>query len=709
MSILKLNIDADGVALITINDPTRSMNVTCPEFHEELESFVEQIETDSAIQGAVITSGKQNAFIAGGDIKQFVTAHDIGMTAEQAIELAQGWNRVMRRLETCGKPVAAAINGLALGGGLETALCCHYRVLADDPKARVGLPECTIGLLPGGGGTQRLPRLIGAERAIPMIVEGKPLKPVEALELGIVDEIVAKEDVVTAARRWVLTSPEAIQPWDRPDSAAAGEAVSPEAYQAQVDKVMERTQGNYPAPLAALAAVYEGSKLAFDEAMRVEERYFAELLIGPVARNLMRTTFVNKGEADKLVRRPAGVPKTSVQTLGVAGAGMMGAGIAHVAAAAGIQVVLVDTQLAQAEKGKAQSARILQKDIDRGRTTQAKADAQLARITASDRFEDLAACEMVVEAVFESRVVKAGVTERVEAVIAPDAIFASNTSTLPITGLAEASQRPSNFIGIHFFSPVHLMPLVEIIVGEKTSQEAIARALDLVGQLRKTPIVVNDSPGFYANRVFIGFVDEAMTMLGEGVAPERIERAAKEIGMPVGPLAIIDEVSVELQWKVAKQAEEDGLEERFRRLEALPVIQRMVQDLGRLGRKSGAGFYEYPKDGPKHLWPGLQTEFPLAEQQPDLEELKTRLLYIQTLEGLRCLEEDVVSFPADADLGAILGVGFPTWTGGPISYVETVGLERFVSTCERLACVYGARFAPSPELKERAQRGVTFY
>lgn len=707
MRILQLEIDADGVGLISINDPARPMNVTCPEFNAELEQIVRSIASDKTIRGAIITSGKSNAFIAGGDIKQFVTAHDSGMTLEDAVQMARSWNQVMRQVETCGKPVAAAINGLALGGGLEIALCCHYRVLADDAKTLVGLPECTIGLLPGGGGTQRLPRLIGGDKAIGLILEGKRLKPAEALELGMVNELAPRDQVVEVARRWILSNPAAIQPWDLPDHRPVG--LSQEWYQSHREKLLTRTQGNYPAPVAALASVYEGSQLPFDQAMAIEERYFAELLIGPVARNLMRTSFISKGEADKLIRRPAGPAKTSVRTLGVIGAGMMGAGIAHVAAAAGISVILLDTELTQAEKGKAYSAQLLQKDIERGRSSQDKATQHLARIQPSDRFASLAECDLVVEAVFENRAVKAEVTQRAEEAITPAAVFASNTSTLPITGLAQASQRPENFVGIHFFSPVHLMPLVEIIVGTDTSEETIAKAMDFVGQLRKTPIIVNDSPGFYANRVFIGFVDEAMIMLGEGVAPEAIEQAAKEVGMPVGPLAITDEVSVELQWKVARQAEEDGLEERFRRLDALPVIRRMTQELGRLGRKSGGGFYEYPQNAPKHLWPGLAAEFHVADKQPDLEEVKMRLLYIQALEGVRCLEEGVVSCPADADLGAVLGVGFPAWAGGPVSYVETVGLANFVSECERLARTYGPRFEPSAALRERARQNRKFY
>lgn len=707
--MLSVAIDDAGVALITIDDPDRPMNVTGPRFYAALDACLERVARDPAIRGAVLTSGKANGFIAGGDIKDFVTAYDRGMTPAEGAALADDWNRLLRRIETCGKPIVAALNGLALGGGLEVALCCAARMVADDPKAVLGLPECAIGLLPGGGGTQRLPRLIGLDRALPLILEGTRLKPTEALERGLVDAVLPPGEVVAAARAWVLANPRAKQPWDGPGFAVPGGLDPSGGWQAQFDAVQARGRGNYPAPVAALRAARDGIRLSLDDGLRAEAREFGGLLAGPVARNLMRTMFVNKGDADKLARRPAEVARTTVRRLGVIGAGMMGAGVAHVAAGADIEVVLLDATLGQAEKGLGWSAQWLTRDVERRRLSADKAAAQLKRVRPAEDFAELSGCDLVIEAVFEDRAVKADVIARAEAVIADTAILASNTSTLPITSLAAAASRPERFVGIHFFSPVPAMALVEVIVGRQTATPAIAAAMDFVGQLRKTPIIVNDSPGFYANRLFIAFVDEAMAMLAEGVAPENIEEAARAIGMPVGPLAITDEVSVELQWKVARQAEADALEPRFRRLVALPVIRRMTQDLGRLGRKSGAGFYDYPPEGGKRLWPGLAAEFPARAAQPGLDSLKDRFLYVQALEGARCLEEGVVTHPADADLGAVLGVGFPAWTGGPLSFIETVGLPAFVSRCHELARDHGSRFEPPAGLTAKAMDASRFY
>lgn len=711
--MLTVAMDDAGVALVTIDDPDRPMNVTGPRFYAAVDDLLTRIADDPAIAGVVLTSGKANGFIAGGDIKDFVTAYDRGMTPDQGAALADDWNRLFRRLERCGKPVAAALNGLALGGGLEVALCCTARILVDDAKAVLGLPECGIGLLPGGGGTQRLPRLIGLDRAIPLILEGTRLKPAEALACGLVDAVVPPGEVIAAARAWVLANPAggpaACRPWDRPDFAVPGGIEPSGGWQAQFDAVQARGRGNYPAPAAALRAVRDGIRLPLDEGLRVEAREFGALLAGPVARNLMRTMFVNKGEADKLARRPAEVARTKVGRLGVIGAGMMGAGIAHVAAGAGIEVVLLDATLQQAEKGCGLSAQWLSRDVGRKRLSDEAAAARLERIRPAEDFAELSGCDLVIEAVFEDRAVKADVIARAEAEIADTAVLASNTSTLPIASLAATASRPDRFVGIHFFSPVPAMALVEVIVGPRTAVTTVAAAMDFVGQLRKTPIVVNDSPGFYANRLFIAFVDEAMAMLAEGVAPDRIEEVARDIGMPVGPLAITDEVSIELQWKVARQAEADGLEPRFRRLLALPVIRRMTQVLGRLGRKSGAGFYEYLPDGGKRLWPGLAAEFPVGAAQPGMEVLRDRFLYVQALEGARCLEEGVVTHPADADLGAVLGVGFPTWTGGPLSFVETVGLPAFVARCRELVNDHGSRFEPSAWLVAKAAAKSRFY
>jgi len=494
---IRFDVDADGIATLTIDIPGKSMNVITPEFQGDLASAVERIATDAGVKAAVITSAKRD-FMAGADLKDLVTAYDRGIGAAEAARFSSELNKLYRKLETCGKPVVAAMNGLALGGGLELALACHYRVLADAPKVVVGLPEVKVGLLPGAGGTQRLSRLIGIANALPLMAEGKHVKPAEARKLGIVDEIVPPEQVIERARAWLATSPEPVAPWDRKGFKVPGGVGQQNPGIAQTFMVgtalaAKATWRNYPAPLAIMSAVYEGCQLPFDRGLAVESKYFGKLLSGPVARNLMRTLFVNKGLADSLARRPEGVPKVRVSRLGILGAGMMGAGIAYVSAQAGIDVVLLDTSLEAAEKGKGYSKKLLAKGVERGKVTQEQADALLAKIRTTTDYADLAGCELVVEAVFEQRDVKAGVTARAEAVIGKDTVFASNTSTLPITGLAQASKRPRQFIGIHFFSPVDKMPLVEIIMGKKTSPEALARALDFVGQLRKTPIVV-DSP-----------------------------------------------------------------------------------------------------------------------------------------------------------------------------------------------------------------------
>jgi len=700
---LAFDVGADGIVIVTIDVPERPMNVLTPELQADLTVAIERIASSLDVKGAIITSGKRNGFVAGADLKELVTAYDRGVTGAQGAQWSQALSRVYRRLETCGKPVAAALNGLALGGGLELALACHYRVLADDPKAVVGFPEVTVGLLPGAGGTQRLPRLIGVEKSLPLLAQGTSVKPAEAKELGIVHELAPADGVVEAARRWLGSGPGAVQPWDRKGFRVPGGAgiLSPganRAFTAGAALTAKATQHNYPAPIAILSCVFEGTQVPIDTGLSIESKYFGRLLAGPVARNMMRTLFVNKGLADKLARRPADVPKSQVSKVGILGAGMMGAGIAHVSAQAGIDVVLLDTTLELAEKGKRHVAERVCKD----------AEPTLARIRPTADYADLAGCDLVIEAVFENRVIKADVTRRAEDVIPKTATFASNTSTLPITGLAQASLRPKQFIGIHFFSPVEKMPLVEIIVGRRTAPEAIARALDFVAQLRKTPIVVNDSRGFYTSRVFGVFTQEGMAMLAEGVAPALIENAARMAGMPVGPLAVSDEVTIDLQWKVMQQADQD-LGAKYRPPPARDVVRIMVEELKRPGRRFGGGFYEYPEGAPKHLWPGLSQRFPLRDTQPDVEEVKKRFLYIQALETARCVEEGVITHSADADLGSILGWGFPPWTGGTLSFIDTVGIGPFVDECRRLARLYGPRFRPSRWLTERAKAAESFH
>ncbi|MGQ0834672.1 MAG: 3-hydroxyacyl-CoA dehydrogenase NAD-binding domain-containing protein [Gammaproteobacteria bacterium] len=713
MTTLQLAVGADGIAVLTIDVPDRSMNVVTPEFQADLAAAIERITKSAEVRGAVITSGKSNSFLAGADLKDLATAYDRGITAAQGAQWSQALSAIYRRLETCGKPVAAAINGLALGGGLELALACHYRVLADHPKAVVGTPEVTVGLLPGAGGTQRLPRLIGVEKSLPLLAQGTHVKPQDALKLGVVHELAPADQVIEAARRWLAGSPDAQAPWDRKGFRIPGGTgiLSPGAnlaFMTGTSLTAKTTQHNYPAPIAILSCVFEGTQVPIDLGLRIESKYFGQLLAGPVARNLMRTMFVNRGLADKLARRPAGVPKSEVKKLGLLGAGMMGAGIAYVSARAGMDVVLLDSTLELAEKGKSYSASLLRKEIERGRATQAGVDATLARIKATTDYTDLAGCDLVIEAVFENRAIKADVTRKAEDVMPKAATFASNTSTLPITGLAQASKRPKQFIGVHFFSPVEKMPLVEIIVGKKTSEETIARALDYVGQLKKTPIVVNDGRGFYTSRCFGTFTQEGMAMLQDGIAPALIENAARMAGMPVGPLAVSDEVTIDLQWKVMKQEEQD-LGAKYKKPAGYDVVRIMCEDVKRPGRRFGGGFYDYPADGRKFLWAGLEQLFPRRADQPRVEEVKKRLLYRQALETARCFEEGVLTQPADGDLGSILGWGFPAYTGGTLSFIDTLGVRTFVDECKRMTKLYGARFRPSRWLAERADAGQDFY
>lgn len=706
-------VDADGIALVTMDSPGRSMNVFGPEVEAELATVLKRVVQDAAIKGVIVTSGK-SSFLAGYDLTEFLGKFGPQLTAVEAYEkFSDGLQQLLRRIETCGKPWVAAINGLALGGGFELCLACHYRVIADDRKAYVGLPEVKVGLLPGGGGTQRMPRLIGIAQSLPYLLEGKDIPAQEAKKLGLVHEVVPAGELIEAARRWLKGSPTAVQPWDVkgyrvPGGVAFQSAAATQTFTGATALVAKKTLHNYPAPAAILSCVYEGTLVPIDKGLEIEAKYFAQLVSSPVSRNLIRTMFVNKGAADKLAARPAGIEKTQVRKLGVLGAGMMGAGIAYVSAMRGMEVVLIDSSQELAEKGKAYSAKLLAKDVEKGRRSQMEVDAILARIDATTDYERLAGCDLVIEAVFENRGVKAEVTQQAEAVIPATAVFASNTSTLPITGLAKASKRPKNFIGIHFFSPVEKMPLVEIIVGKQTSDETIARALDYVGQLRKTPIVVNDSRSFYTSRCFGTYTNEGETMLAEGIDPRLIESAGRLAGMPVGPLAVSDEVSLELQYKVMSQTRED-LGAKYKEPQSWPVVRRFVEDLKRLGRKSGAGFYDYPADGRKRLWPGLAQEFKPLEQQPSIEELKTRLLYIQALEAARCYEEGVLRSVHEADLGSILGWGFPAYTGGTLSFIDTVGPAAFVAECKRLAKRYGERFKPTKGLLARAQTGETYY
>jgi 3-hydroxyacyl-CoA dehydrogenase/enoyl-CoA hydratase/3-hydroxybutyryl-CoA epimerase len=710
MRHLKIERSDNGVAILTLDNADAPMNVASDAFIAEMTDAIATLKADAEVTGVILTSGKK-AFMAGADLKELVQAFGT-LTVKDAFAFSQRATAMHRAIEQSGKPWVAVINGLALGGGFELALACHYRVLVDDPKAVVGLPEVNVGLLPGSGGTQRLLRIAGVKTAQDLLLSGRSVAPAEALTLKIVDAVVPAADAIAAAKTWLATNPDPVKPWDvkgylPPQKRGMTVPDDSAAYMVATGGIAGKAGYNLPAPLAILSTIFEGAQLPFDKALSVESKYFAKLLTDPVARNIIRTTFISKLAAEKGARRPEGVPKSEVRKLGVLGAGMMGAGIAYVSANAKIEVVLLDRDIPSAEKGKAYSAKVLGKLIDKGSITQEQADAVLARITPTDDYALMKNCDLIVEAVFEDTAIKADATAKAEAVIPTRAVFASNTSTLPISQLAKAAKRPDQFIGIHFFSPVERMGLVEVIMGKQTSKETLAKALDYIAQLRKTPIVVNDSRGFYTSRVFQTLIHEGGAMLAEGVPPAVIENAAKAIGMPVGPLALLDELSFELPLKIVDQAiAEEG--DKYLPPAGVPALRKMRDEVGRGGRKTGGGFYDYPEGGKKQLWKGLAEHFPVRHDY-DIEELKQRFLYAQAMETARCIEEGVLETAQDADLGAVYGWGFPAWTGGTISYIDTVGIETFVREADRLAQKHGARFMPSAWLRAKAARSENFY
>ena len=720
MENFKIDVDADGIALVTFDVAGRSMNTLTGQVMDEIPQVVERIKTDDAIKGAVLTSGKPSGFCAGADLGDMASGMLSGAGDLQAAFDA-GWklNGALRALETCGKPVAAAINGLALGGGLELTLACHYRVVENDNKIQLGLPEIKVGLFPGGGGTQRLTRLIGVQAALMQMSEGKSWRPNDAKGAGVVHEVVEKGQAVEAAKAWIKNGGKAQQPWDdKSFKLPGGGPYHPAGIQNfMVGNAMLRKQsyGNYPAVLNLMKAVYEGLQVPIDAGLRIETRYFIKTLMTPQAQAMIRSLFLSKQELDKGAVRPAGVDKSDPKKVAVLGAGMMGAGIAYVQVMAGIETVLIDQTQEAADKGKQHVADLLKKRLSRGQMTQEKHDATLALVTATTDYDLIKGSDLVVEAVFESREIKADVTKRAEAQLAEGAVFGSNTSTLPITGLAEASVRPEDFIGIHFFSPVDKMMLVEIIMGEKTGDAALAKAIDYVLKIKKTPIVVNDSRGFYTSRCFSTFLMEGMAMLEEGYGPALIDNVGRMTGMPRGPLEMHDDVALDLSYKIAKQTRED-LGDKYVPNEGEQIVATMVEG-GRFGRKNGKGFYDYDQK-PKTLWAGLGELAPTTKSidQPEsasafaqIDELKTRLLYRQAVEVARCWEEGVIDDPREADLGAILGWGFAPWTGGPISFIDGIGVAKFVETADRLAQAYGDRFKVPQLLRDMAAKNETFY
>jgi 3-hydroxyacyl-CoA dehydrogenase/enoyl-CoA hydratase/3-hydroxybutyryl-CoA epimerase len=717
MQNIRTETDADGIVTLIWDMPDRSMNVLSGSSIPEFAAAVDKAIADPAVKGVVVTSGKKD-FIAGADLSM-LEAQTAGAATGDKTEIAKtiydsimSLNLLLRKIEKAGKPFVAAINGTALGGGLEICLACHHRVVADEPRIQLGLPEAKVGVMPGAGGTQRLPRLMGTMASLQLMLEGKSMSPKEALGGNMVHKVVPMAALIDEAKAYIKAGGKAVQPWDEKGfKLPGGGPYTPAGSQIFIGgnaMLHARSFGNYPAQKAILSSVYEGVQVPIDAALRIEARYMTSVMLDPVSRNMIRSLFINMQRANKLATRPQGYPPAKLNKIGILGAGMMGAGIAHVSAAAGLDVVLIDRAQADADKGKAYSAGLLDKQVARGKITAEKREALLAKIVPSTDYALLADADLVIEAVFEDRGIKADVTRQAEAVLPAHAVFGSNTSTLPITGLAEASKDATKFIGVHFFSPVDKMQLVEIIRGKATSDATLAIAMDFVQRIKKTPIVVNDSRGFYTSRVFGTYTREGILMLAEGITPALIENVGKQTGMPMAPLALADEVALDLIYKIGKQTQKD-LGDAYRSGPIDGLIEKLVVELGRLGKKAGKGFYEYPADGKKRLWPGLADLVPHAAEQPDPAELRTRFLYVQALETARCYEENVVTDPADADVGAILGWGFAPWTGGPLSLIDTVGVATFVKECDRLAQTYGERFAPNALLRRMAAAGETFY
>jgi 3-hydroxyacyl-CoA dehydrogenase/enoyl-CoA hydratase/3-hydroxybutyryl-CoA epimerase len=719
----RFDVDADGIALVAWDMPGRSMNVLTAEVIEEISAIVEKVARDASIKGAVVTSGK-DGFSGGADLTMMQ-----GMGREYArlaksegeeaamkffFDRSRQLSLVYRRLETCGKPFAAAVNGACMGGGFELALACHYRIASDGEKTRLGLPEIKVGLFPGGGGTQRVARLMQTADALQMLFKGEQLRPAAAKAMGLIHDVAPTGEIVQRAKDWVKANPNAKAPWDDPKfKLPSGRVFSPTGMMTwpPANAIYRReTYDNYPAAKAILQSVFEGLQLPMDLALAVESRYFAKILRSKEAAAMIRSLFVSMGELNKGARRPAAIPATKLRKIGIVGAGFMGAGIAYVSANAGLDVVLIDRDQESADKGKAYSHKLVSNQIAKGRAKSADRDALLAHITASADYGNLAGCDLVVEAVFEDRAVKAEATKNVQAVVGPEVIFATNTSTLPITSLAETSLKAENFIGVHFFSPVDRMMLVEIIMGEKTGPQALATAMDFVRAIKKTPIVVNDCRGFYANRCVGNYIREGHLMLMEGVPPAMIENAAKMAGMPVGPLSLNDEVGIDLGWKILLATKKDlGANAVDPAQEK--VLEAMVVTEKRFGRKNAKGFYDYPEKGPKSLWPGLANIAGKA-LDPDtlsVQELKDRFLVTQSLEAARCMEEKVVTDPREADVGSILGFGFAPFAGGTLSYIDGMGAARFVELAQSLAARHGDRFTPNALLIDMAKKGETFY
>ncbi len=721
----KVETDADGIAVVTWDIPGKSMNVLDETTGTELAAIVEATTKDAAVKGVVFTSGKE-AFSGGADLTMLegMNRAYLDLLKSKGEEVANKYvfeevaklSQNLRKIETCGKPWVAAINGLAFGGAFELALACHYRIASDNPKTRLGLPEVKVGLFPGGGGTQRLPRMIQPMEALQMLLKGDAIDLTKAKSLGIVGAVVPAADLIKASKEWIKAGGKAVAPWDEKGFKLPGGTVYSKAgmqFFPPANAILRReTYDNYPAARAILQCVYEGLQLPMDAALRIESRYFSKILRSKEAAAMIRSLFVSMQELNKGARRPSGVPATKVKKLAVIGAGFMGASVGFVSAQAGIDVVLIDRDQESADKGKGHAKTMLDGMIAKGRMKQDKADAILGRITATPDYNAIKDCDLVIEAVFEDRKVKAETYAKAQPLLREGAIFASNTSTLPINSLAEEWKDQSKFIGIHFFSPVEKMMLVEIIVGKNTGDVALATALDYVRQINKTPIVVNDSRGFFANRCVLRYVSEGYEMFKEGVPPAMIENVGKMAGMPVGPLSLNDEVAIDLSLKILKATEAD-MGPQAVDPEQKALLVEMVEKRGRFGRKNGKGFYDYPEKGKgqKKLWPEL-TSLQSKHLDPDtldVEELKQRFLVVQAVEAARTVEDHVITDPREADVGSILGFGFAPFTGGALSYIDFMGTKTFVDLCHKLEKKYGSRFTPPKLLEDMAAKGETFY
>src|SRR6056297_923421 len=712
---------ADGVAVITWDVPDKSMNVMTLEAWPVLEDLIDMALSDDAVKGIVITSGK-DSFAAGMDLNVISRMKDMAGDdpARGVFDGLMDTHRIMRKIERAGmdpktnkggKPIASALPGTAVGIGLELPLATHRVFAADNPKAKIGLPEIMVGIFPGAGGTTRLVRKMGAMGASPYLLEGKLVDPKKAKGAGIIDEVV--EDPVAAARDWVLNAKDddLVKPWDAKGYKMPGGApYNPAGFETFVGAsamVNGRTQGAFPAAKALLSAVYEGALVPFDTALKIEARWFTHVLMDPSSSAMIRSLFINKEALEKGANRPD-VPDQKVKKVGVMGAGMMGAGIALVSAMAGMEVILIDQKQEAADKGKAYTADYMDKGIKRGKATEEKKQAALGLITATTEYSALKGCDLIIEAVFEDPAVKAEATRKALAEAGEDCIFATNTSTLPITELAKASDAPENFIGIHFFSPVEKMMLVEIIKGAETGPRAVAKALDYVRQIRKTPIVVNDARFFYCNRCIIPYINEGIRMVAEGVAPALIDNAARQLGFPVGPLQLVDETSIDLGAKIAR-ATRAAMGDDYPDAAVDEVIFWM-EDEGRLGRKSNAGFFDYDEKGKRQgYWSGLAEKYPHAEEQPDLIEVQHRLMFAQVLEAVRALEEGVLEDIREGDVGAILAWGFAPWSGGPFSWLDIIGTPYAAERCDQLTKTHGARFTCPDLLREMADKSQSFY